>query len=98
MEIDEPGDALAVVALEIALEEGEEGKILVEGDEPENIGANVNGKSKLPTKWVTAESHELILEAICKAPNLQCNLCETTFTHRKRLRLHARLHYVHSFH
>lgn len=32
-----------------------------------------------------------------KSPNMLCNLCGATATSRKRIRLHARLHYVHSF-
>lgn len=98
MEIEEPGDDLAVAALELALRDGEEGEILDE-DIVESAAPRVEASNpiKYPTKWVTADSHELILKAMGKAPNMVCNLCGATATSRKRIRLHARLHYVHSF-
>lgn len=90
MEIDEPRDALAVAALEIALADSEEGEILDE-EAVEPAEARANDTTKYPHKWVTAASHELILEAMGTAPNMVCQLCQATCTSRKRLRLHARL-------
>lgn len=46
---------------------------------------------------MTDTSHQLIKTAMGKAPGLSCQLCGATSTSRKRLKLHARLHYVHAF-
>lgn len=101
MEIDKPGDELAVAVLEIALAQGEEGEILEEeatATDRVDTGESSTEQDKHPSKWVTATNHELILEAMGTAPSMICQLCKAKCTsRRKRLRLHARFHYVHSF-
>lgn len=95
MAIMTPEDA-AVAALELALAEGEEGEILSDEMDTEPVTTGVKDQ-KLRTKWGAKSSHKLIGEAADKAPNLSCRLCGAVCTTRKHLRLHAQLHYVHTF-
>lgn len=54
-------------------------------------------EEKLPAKCVTAASQKEIQRANGTAPSVTCQLCNYVCTSRKRLLLHTRLHFVHSF-
>lgn len=100
MEICGDEDDLAVAALEAAMTEREDGEIdddQVVPMEPVRMDASATPEITFPIKWVTASSHELIAKAQETAPNMNCQLCDATCLNRKRLRLHAGLHYVHCF-
>lgn len=97
MEISGEEDEMAVLALEAAMTEREEGEICDEATDspsPAAPEAEATSTSDFPSKWVAASSHALIAAAQGTAPSLQCNLCGAEFNNRKRLRIHARVHYV----
>lgn len=88
-------DEAAAAVLEIDLHEGEIVDNAVAPTPEQDTGTRTD--NKLPAKWVTAASHKEIQKAIDAAPNATCCLCSYKCTSRKRILLHARLHFVHSF-
>lgn len=54
-----------------------------------------DGDNGLPAKWVAPKTHLKIQAAIGAPPSATCRLCKYECTSRKRLILHARIHYVH---
>lgn len=49
----------------------------------------------VPAKWESVNSHKNIVAAIGSAPSVICQHCGYECTSRKRLLLHARVHWVH---
>lgn len=80
--------------LELAVPEAEiEGLIA----DPATSAPTSDDDNAIPTKWICKASNKQISAAIEAPPNDTCLYCRYQCTSRKRLFIHARLHWGHNF-